>query len=331
MAALANTLPTFADLAKQVDGGWANIQPVIELLSKRHGLISVLGFEEANHAIAHRTTVRTGLPSAAYRMFNLGQDPSDGSYAQVTFPVAKIGSFAEIDAELIKVAPNRERFVANKVAGHVEAVYAKLSNEMFYGTAATAEGIIGLSAMYSSTTAENAQNLLDAGGTDNADNASIWLLNLGQTVKGLYPRGTMAGIEREAIGYETSESLGGSGKRGRVWRENIQVGAGLAVEDWRDAGRIASIDVSALNAEVNDADLLRLSRKLKHRMLAQTMGRKVWVMHPFVWEAIQHQRDDKQVAGGGVSRETIDGVEVDTLHGYEVVIDDNLLLTEAPV
>lgn len=331
MAELTATLPTFAEMAKTVDAGWKNALPIIELLAKRHGLYAALRWEEANQSISHRTSVRTGLPTSSYRMFNLGLDPSDGSFANVTFPVAKIGTLAEIDAELIKIAPNRERFVAQKVLGHIESVLQKLSNEMFYGTSATAEGIIGLAAMYASTTAENAQNLIDAGGSDNADNTSIWLLNIGPNLKGIYPRGTPAGIEREAVGYETSESLGSSGKRGRVWREFINVGAGVAVEDWRDAVRVASIDVSAMIAETNDADLLKLTRRAKHRMLSQPMHDRKWVMHPTTWEFIQHQRDAKQVAGGGVSKMTIDGVEVPTLHDYPVVIDDNILLTEAPV
>lgn len=331
MAAITTTLPTLAQLAKTTDPSWKNALPIIELLSKRHGLYAALRWEEANLALSHRTTVRTGLPTATYRMFNLGLDPSDGSYANVTFPVAKIGTLAEIDAEMIKIAPNRDAFVSAKVAGHIESVLQKLSTEMFYGTAATAEGIIGLSAMYASVTAENAQNLIDAGGTDVSDNTSIWLLNIGPTVKGLYPRGTPAGIEREVLSYETSESLGGTGKRGRVWREFVHVGAGIAVEDWRDACRVASIDVSAMLAETNDADLIKLTRKAKHRMLSRPVYDRRFVMHPTTWEYIEHQRDAKQVAGGGVSKATIDGVEMPTLHNIPVVIDDSIVLTEAPV
>lgn len=331
MAALSTTLPTLAQLSKTVDAGWKESLPIIELLSKRHGLYAALRWEEANQALSHRTSVRTGLPTAAYRMFNLGLDASDGSYANVTFPVAKIGTLAEVDEELIKVAPNKERFVANKVAGHIEAVLQKISTEMFYGTAATPEGIVGLMSMYSSTTAENGQNVIDAGGTDSSDNASILLLNIGDNCKGIYPRGTPAGIERNIRGYETSEKLGGTGKTGVVYREFVHVGAGIAVEDWRDAVRIASIDVSALVAETNDADLLKLTRKAKHRILSRPMHDRKWVMHPTIWEYIQHQRDDKQVAGGGVSKATIDGVEVPTLHDIPVVIDDNMLLTEAAV
>ena len=95
--------------------------------------------------------------------------------------------------------------------------------------------------------------------------------------------------------------------------------------------RVGSIDVSAMVAQVNDADLIYLTRRAKSRLESRPVYRRFWVMHPTVWEFIGHQRDDRQVAGGGVSTATIDGVEVDTLHGYPVVLDDNLLLTESPV
>jgi hypothetical protein len=331
MAATGTTLPTLAQLAASSDPNFQQALPIIEALSKRPGLFRRLGREEANFGILHKTSIRTGLPTAAYRMFNLGLDPSNGSEVPISFPVSKLGTLGQVDAELIKIAPNREKFVGGKMAGHLEALVQKLSFEMFYGTAATPEGIVGLSAMYSSTSAENGQNVIDAGGSDQSDNASIWLINSGPNAKALYPRGTAAGIEREPLGYETSENLGGAGKVGRVWREMLHVGAGVAVEDWRDVVRVASIDVSALLAESNDADLIKLGRKAKHRMLSRPMYDRFWVMHPTIWEAIENQRDDKQVAGGGVSKATIDGVEVPTFHGYPVEIDDNLVLTEAPV
>ena len=331
MAATNVTLPTWADLAKRTDAGWTKSLPLINLVNRRHGLYGALRWEEANMGLSHRTSVATGLPTSAYMMFNQGLEASDGSYANATFPVAKIGTLAEVHAELIKVAVDKEGFLSGKIMLHVESLLRKLSSEMWYGTAATAEGIVGLSALYSSTTADKGQNALDAGGGDASDNASMWLLNIGPNMKGLYPRGTPAGIEREAVGYETSESLGGTGLKGRVYREFLHIGAGVAPEDWRDGVRVANIDVSAILAETNDADLIKFGRKAKARMATRPVYDRKWFMHPTIWEAIESQRDDRQIAGGGISKATIDGIEVPTFHGYEVVVDDNMVLTEAPI
>ncbi len=331
MAATPTGLPTWVDLAKRTDAGWKTSLPLINMMSKRHGLYGALRWEEANQGLSHRTSVVTGLPTSAYRLFNRGLSPSDGSYANATFPVAKIGTLAEVDALLLEAAVNREGFLSGKIMTHVESVLQKLSTEMWYGTAATAEGIIGLSALYSSTTAENGQNVIDAGGQDASDNASMWLLNIGPNMKGLYPRGTPAGIERNIRGYETSENLGGTGLRGLVWREFIHVGAGVAVENWMDAVRVGSIDMSAIVAETNDADLIKLGRKAKARMAARPVDDRKWFMHSTVWEAIENQRDERQLVGGGISKATIDGVEVPTFHGYEVVVEDSMVITEAPI
>lgn len=331
MAANSVLYPTFADMAKQVTPGWERAMPIINLLSKRHGLHANLPFAEANGAISHRASILTGLPTSSWRMFNYGTAPSNGTHANVTFPVATAETISEIDEQLIRIAPERESFVAQKMMEHVESLMQEWSSTAFYGTAAAANEFVGLAALYSDPTATNGRNVLDAGGTDNSDNASIYLLNAGPTVKGIFPRGSSAGIERFGGGYDWAESFGGTGLRARVWREGIRIGGGIAVEDWRDVVRVGSIDVSAMVAQVNDADLIYLTRRAKSRLESRPVYRRFFVMHPTVWEFIGHQRDDRQVAGGGVSTATIDGVEVDTLHGYPVVLDDNLLLTESPV
>lgn len=331
MAANSVLYPTFSDLAKMVTPGWERALPIINLLSKRHGLHANLPFAEANGAISHRASILTGLPTASWRMFNYGTAPSNGTHANVTFPVAQAETISEVDESLIRIAPDRAAFVAQKMVEHVEAIMQEWSSTAFYGTAADPNEFVGLASLYSDPTANNGRNVLDAGGTDNADNTSIYLLNAGPTVKGIYPRGTPAGIERFGGGYDWAENFGGTGLRARVWREGLRIGGGIAVEDWRDVVRIGSINVSALVAQTNDADLIYLTRRAKHRLSNRPTYKRFWVMAATTWEFIEHQRDDRQVAGGGVSQATIDGVEVPTLHGYPVVIDDNILLTEAPV
>jgi hypothetical protein len=331
MAANAVTHPTLLDLAKQVKPGWETAIPVLNLLDKRHGLYTNLPFSEANGAISHRASITTSLPTTAWRMFGYGTAPTHGSHANVTFGVGFAENIVEVDEALIRIAPDRTAFVTQKVAEHAESALQEWSSTAFYGTAAAPNEFVGFASLYSDPTATNGRNVLDAGGTDGSDNASIWLFNAGPTVGGIYPRGIPGGIERFGGGYTWAENFGTTGLRARVWREGLRIGGGIKAEDWRDVVRIGSIDVSAMVAQTNDADLIYLTRRAKHRMANRPMYRRFWCMHPTVWEFIEHQRDDRQIAGGGVSKATIDGVEMDTLHGYPVVLDDNLLLTEAAV
>lgn len=332
MAVSTITNPTLAEMARSVDPGWKEVLPVIELLSLRHGLMSAIGFDQANGAVSHRTQVRTGLPTPTWRMFNRGVPATNDQTANVTFSVALLKDVVEVDAELLKIAPNKERYMLQRAAAHLEGMAQEWSSTAFYGTAATPEEFVGLASMYSDTTANNGRNVLDAGGIDASDNTSIYLINSGPTVFGTYPMGTPAGISRSGGGEVWSESLGGSGLRGFVWREEYTLGGGLVVEDWRDVVRIGSIDVSAMVAQSGDANLNYWTTKAAARMISRPTYNRFWVMNATTFEYLVHQRNDRQVAGGGVQVSSVDGVGMSmSLHGYPVVIDDNILNTEAAV
>ena len=331
MAVSTITSPTFGQMAKAVTPGWDSILPIIELLSLRHGLHAALGFQQANGAVSHRTQVRTGLPTPTWRMFNRGVPATNDQTANVTFNVAILKDVFEIDEELYKIAPDKAQYMLQRASAHIEGMAQEWSSTGIYGTAANPEEFVGLSSMYSDVTAQNGRNVLDAGGVDGADNTSIYLINGGPTVFGAYPLGTMAGITRSGAQTVWSENLGGTGLRGMVVREEYTMGGGLVVEDWRDVVRIGSIDVSNLIAQVADADLLFWTRKAKARMLSQPVHKRFWLMNSTTFEYLDHQRSDRQFGGGGVTTQSIDGISMDTLHGYPIIIDDNILNTEAAV
>lgn len=332
MAASDVTLPTMADLAKRVDPGWKEVQPIVELLSLQHGLMSVAPWREGNQATGELTTVRTGLATPAWRLFNRGTPPSSTKTAQVKFQAGILKSISEADTELLKIAPNKEAFLLTEAAGHIEAMAQEWSSTAWYGTAASPEEFVGLASMYSDPTAQNGRNVLDAGGTDLSDNTSIWFMDLGPDVFAMYPRGTPAGISRAGAGVVWAENFGGTGLRALVHREEYTLGGGFVVRDWRKVVRIGSIDVSALTAQTNDANLLYWGTKAKHRIKAnKTMGRRVVVMNSTVAEYLEHQMNDKMTAGGGVTVKTVDGMDVTHFCGFPIIVDDNILNTEAPV
>lgn len=332
MAVSTVTLPTLLELSKRVDPGWKEISPIVELLSMQHGLMGVAPFQEGNLATGERTTVRTGLATPAWRMFNIGVTPSSTQTAQVDFQAAMLKSISECDTELLKIAPNKEQYLLTEATGHIEGMAQEWSSTAYYGTAASPEEFVGLASMYSSVSASNGQNVLDAGGTDASDNTSMWLVDFGPDVFGMYPRGSTAGISRAGAGVVWAENFGATGKRALVHREEYSLGGGFVVRDWRKIVRVASIDVSALVAQSSDANLLYFGTKAKHRIRSnKTVGRRVWLMNPTCAEYLEHQLNDRITAGGGVTMKNVDGFDVMHFVGFPVVIDDNILNTEAPV
>lgn len=333
MAASTVTLPTMLELSKRVDPGWSEILPIVELLSLQHGLMSTIGFQEGNLATGELTNVRTGLATPAWRMFNRGTPASSSQTAQVTFQAAILKSLSEVDEELVKISPNQERLLMTEAIAHIEGMAQEWSSTAYYGTAASPEEFVGLASMYSDPTAANGRNVLDAGGTDASDNTSIWLIDAGPDVFGMYPRGTTAGVSRVNDGVVWAENFGGTGLRARVNREEFTLAGGFVVRDWRKVVRIGSIDVGNLVAQNNDANLIFWMTKAKHRIKSnKTAGRRFWLMNSTTAEYLDHQRQDKSVAGGGVILQNIDGFgDVMTFGGFPIIIDDNILNTEAPV
>ncbi|WP_350446075.1 major capsid protein, partial [Escherichia coli] len=150
---------------------------------------------------------------------------------------------------------------------------------------------MGLSSRYSSLSAGNAQNIIDAGGTG-TDNTSIWLVVWGEnTVHGIFPKGQKAGIQMEDKGQVTLEDANGGKYEG--YRTHYKWDNGLALRDWRYVVRIANIDVSNLSEPSSAANIAKLMVKALHRIPNRGMGRPVFYMNRTVGQALDLQSLEK--------------------------------------
>ena len=66
MAATGNTVPTLVDVAKGLDPNGAPAR-VAEILSQRNEIFDSLHVMQGNLPTGHRLTMRTGLPTAAWK------------------------------------------------------------------------------------------------------------------------------------------------------------------------------------------------------------------------------------------------------------------------
>jgi hypothetical protein len=121
-----------------------------------------------------------------------------------------------------------------------------IERKIWYGnTAAEPETFLGLSPRFSSKSAENGGQIIDAGGTG-SDNASVWFITWGENATHLiYPEGSQGGLQRDDKGKTTKEVSDGS--LYDVYREKFQWDLGLVCQDWRGVSRVANIDVSDLS------------------------------------------------------------------------------------
>ena len=332
MATLAANALTLADFAKRLDPD-GKTSAIVELLSQSNPLLQDMQWLEGNLPTGHRTTVRTGLPTVAWRLLNQGVQPGKSTTAQVDEQCGMLEAWSEVDKDLAMLNGNTSAFRLSEAQAFIEAMNQEMASTIFYGNQGLApEEFTGLSIRYSSLSAANGQNILSGSGAG-ADNSSVWLVCWGgQTVHGIFPKGSKAGLIHEDLGEVTVEtSTGIAGTRMRAYQDHWQWKCGLALKDWRFAVRIANIDISNLVAKSSAADLIELMIKAVHRIPSMGMGKPVFYMNRSVFQMLDIQRRDDVISGGGLTYQQVDGVAQPSFRGIPVRVCDALTEAEAVV
>jgi hypothetical protein len=332
-ATLSTNALTLTDWAKRLDPD-GKVPTVVELLSQTNEILEDMLWIEGNLPTGHRTTMRTGLPSVAWRLINQGVSPSKSTTAQVDEQAGMLEAWSEVDQELATLNGNVAAFRLSEAHAFLEAMNQEMAGTLFYGNSGLApEEFTGLSTRYSAISgATNAQNVIDGGGTG-SDNSSIWLVCWGDnTIHGIFPKGSKAGLIHEDYGIQTiTASAGLGGTRLRAYQEKFQWKAGIAQKDWRYASRVCNIDVSNLVAKSSAADLIELMIKATYRIPSLKVGRPVFYMNRSVQQMLDIQRRDDVIAGAGLTWETVDGKRQGSFRGIPIRLCDQLLETESRV
>jgi hypothetical protein len=201
MAVLGTKNPTLLDVAKSLDPSGATAD-VIELLNQTNEILLDAVWAEGNLPTGHRTTVRTGLPTVVWRKLYGGVPPSKSTRAQVDEATGMLEARNEIDVDVANLNGNTAAFRLSEASSFLEAMNETMASTLFYGdVSVNPERFTGLATRYGTISgAGNANNIIDCGGTG-SNNCSIWLMNWGdQTVTGIFPKGSKAGVFHEDLG-----------------------------------------------------------------------------------------------------------------------------------
>jgi len=327
MAALGTGALTLADWAKRLDPN-GSVPVVVELLSQTNEILADMLWREGNLPTGHRTTVRTGLPSVAWRLLNNGTSPSKSTTAQIDEQCGMLEAWSEVDKDLALLNGNIGAFRLSEARAFLEAMNQEMASTLFYGNGGLSpEEFTGLSVRYSSTTAGNGDNVILAGGSQ-SDNTSAWLVAWDpETVCGIFPKGSKAGLLHEDYGEQTAETTAGiGGTRMRVLQERWQWKAGIALKDHRYVARVANIDISSIDS----TELIDFMERAEET-IPNEMGKRVWYINRRVRRALRKRYRDDVTAGGGLNYENVTGKRVLMFGTTPVRIVDALVNTEALV
>lgn len=331
MAVLATTHPTLLDVAKRMDPD-GDIDKLVEILNMQNEIIEDMTYIEANEFTGHRSSIRTGLPAPTWRKLYGGVQPSKSTSIQVTDSMGMMEAYAEIDKALADLNNNTAAFRMSEDLAHIEGMNQEFASTLFYGDESTApEEFTGLTPRFNSLSAANGENIINGGGVG-ADNASIWLVVWGpNTVHGIYPKGSKAGLSINDKGQITIENVDGLGGRMEGYRTHYRWDAGLVVRDWRYVVRIANIDISDLTATgATGAGLIDLMTQALEIPPSLTIGRAVFYVPRKIRSFLRRQIANKTV-NSTMTLDTVAGRHVVSFDGVPVRTVDSLLTTEAVV
>jgi len=333
MTTLGASNLTLADWAKRLDPT-GKTAAIVEMLGQTNEILPDMLWQEGNLPTGHRTTVRATLPTVAWRLLNQGIAPSKSTTAQIDEGCAMLEAWSEVDKDLALLNGNTDSFRLSEAQSFLEAMNQEMADTLFYGNVGTApEEFNGFATRYAVQAGSvYTENMID-GASATATNSSVWLVCWSpQTVFGIFPKGSPAGLVHENLGLETVETTAGiSGNRMRAFRDHFQWKCGLAVRDWRYVVRICNIDIPTLIANSTPADLTNLMIKATHRVPTLNGVRPVCYMNRTCFQQLDIQRRDDVVSGGGLTYSNVDGVITPTFRGIPVRKVDKLVENEAHV
>jgi hypothetical protein len=212
---------------------------------------------EGNLPTGHKTTIRTGLPAATWRLLNYGVPNAKSTTAQIIDTVGNLETYAVIDKDIADLNGNTAEFRLSEVRGFLEGMTQQMASTLIYGNVGVnPERFHGFAPRYNTVniaTAQTAANVIDMGGTAST-NTSMWIVVWGaDTCHGIFPKGKITGLQHRDMGEWPVQDA--NNFTYQAYRDHFKWELGLTIRDWRYIVRLANIDVTLLNS-VNAANIL---------------------------------------------------------------------------
>ncbi|MXV35863.1 MULTISPECIES: major capsid protein [unclassified Saccharibacter] len=251
MALNNSTFLTLTDWATRRDPN-GGIADTVNLLSQTNEILNDLIFKEGNLPTGNKTTVRTGLPAATWRLLNYGVPRGKSTTAQVTDTCGMLETYSLVDKDLANLEGDVGAFRLSEDMAFLEGMNQQMARTLIYGNEQSDVGAFtGLSPRYNTldtNKAASAANVMDGKGRGST-NTSIWLCCWGPTAGfGIFPKGSVAGLQQKDVTTD-APVMDDQGNPFQAYQMHYKWDCGLTIRDWRYFVRIANIDVNALTGE----------------------------------------------------------------------------------
>lgn len=332
---LSTAFPTIVDLAMYMapDG---SIAEVIELLRQANPMLDTMTWMEGNLTTGHQTTQRTGLPPVTWRSINTGVTPGKSSNMKITDECGMLEAYTIVDKALADLGGNTAAFRLQEERAYIASLSNEMQRVLVYGNSGILpDSFTGIITRFNAISgATNAQNIIPGSGAS-TDNASILLAYWGpNTLTGIVPKGSKAGLQVVDKGLQTIQVTGGTaGSYSEAYQTHYRWDGGLSVRNWQGVCRICNIKKGTLtkNAATGDdlADLMYQALEVIPPWVA-SMGRPAWYMSRNTLSFLRRQMSNKTSAS---TLDVVDvgGQKVEGFHGIPIGRCDSMQANEALV
>ena len=247
---------TFTDIVSvysSLDAGAKFVLPT-RVLDRMTPLVKMIPMVSSNNILSNIAVRTDSLPIASTRRWNEGIKATASKNAPLNDPIALFEDYSEVDFDLWEIQNNPEMWRAQQDMNHIEGLFQLMESTLLYGSLATNPGSFnGLSTRFNNL--ESYPNgdtswkpNVWPGGLATGPATSAWMIEFGDdTIYGIYPPNTPAGLSFRDLGEITKELSSGTGSVGtnymyQVLRTMLRWYLGIQIADERCVQRIANIN-----------------------------------------------------------------------------------------
>lgn len=253
---------TFTDILanySSADAGAKFVMPK-RVLDRMTPLVKMLPMVASNNILSNIATRTDSLPVASTRRFNEGILATTSKNTPINDPIAMFEDYSEVDKALWKIQNDPNMWRADQDMNHIEGLMQTMESMLFYGSLQNNPGAFnGLATRFNNLESypngdTSWQPNVWNGGQNSGNVTSAWMIQFGSdSVYGIYPPNTQAGLAVEDLGEVTKERPNGTGAVGgnymyQALRTHLTWFMGMQIADERCVQRIANINPVALGS-----------------------------------------------------------------------------------
>lgn len=272
MAATTNVRLNIIEWSKHFHRG--KVIPDVALLAQDNQMVMDIPFVECNDGTTHLYSLTTKLPTVSKTRFGGGTPESKSGRAQERENCVMISGFSSVEEKMSKVGGSAGQVMAKEDVNFAEAMKQGFAQALLYGNRTSdVDDINGFATRYSSLTGTKSANVFSCAGASANAQTSIYGVNWGPDVYGIFPEGLTAGYQRNFLGRNVTTLANGN----RLVELNTEHNwnFGLVIEHWASAGRICNIQTADAQALTNNQAPTSFANILhKMTLLLQRLNRR---------------------------------------------------------